>query len=95
MVWTRKVPLTIRPTVYSVPQPLRDVQPFLELVDILPHGKEPFIGFPHFREGVQERVGDVVHQPIVLFWIRGMGDMLVHMHVLKESQWGEGAQDKC
>jgi len=81
MVWTRKVPLTIRPAADPVPQSLGSIQPFLELVDAFPHCKEPFIGFSHFGESVQERVGDVVHQP-VLFWIRRVGNMLVHMHML-------------
>jgi len=84
MVWTRKVPLTICPTADPVPQPLGNVQPFLEFIDALPHGKESFIGFPYFGEGVQERVGEVIHQPVVLFWTGRMGNMLVHMHMLKE-----------
>ena len=84
MVWTRKVPLTIRPAANSVPQPLGSIQPLFELVDALSHCEEPFIGFSYFGESVQERVGDVIHQPIVLFWIRRVGNMLVHMYMLKE-----------
>ena len=84
MVWTREVPLTIGPTAHPIPQPLSNVQPFLELVDALSHGKEPFIRFSHFRERVQERVGEVIDQPVVLFWARRVGDMLVHMHMLRD-----------
>jgi hypothetical protein len=81
MGWTRKVPLTIRPAADPIPQPLGNIQPFLELVNAFPHCKEPFIGFSHFGESVQKRVGDVVHQP-VLFWIGRVSNMLVHMHML-------------
>ena len=83
MIWTRGVPLTICPAANPIPQPLGNIQPFLELVDALTHLKETFIGFSHFGEGVQKRVGEVVHQAVLL-WIGWMGNMLVHMHMLKE-----------
>ena len=83
MVWTREVPLTVGPTAYPIPQPLSNIQPFLELVDALPHGKEPFVWFSHFGERVQERVGEVIDQPVVLFWAWRVSDMLVHMHMLR------------
>ena len=82
--WTRRVPLTVRPTAYPIPQPLGNIQPILQLVDVLPHRKEPLIRFSHFGEGIQERVGDIIDQPIVLFWIWRMSNMLVHVHMLKE-----------
>lgn len=84
MVWARRVPLTIRPAADPVPQPLGNIQPFLELVDALPHLEESFIGFSHFGEGIQKRIGDVVHQAVVLFRIWWMSNVLVHMHMLKE-----------
>lgn len=83
MVWTKEVPLTICSAADPVPQPLRNIQPFLELVNVFPHCKESFIGFSHFREGVQECVRDIVHQP-VLVWIGRVGDVLVHLYMLKE-----------
>jgi len=86
MAWTREVPLTVGPTAYPVPQPLSNIQPFFELVDALPHGKEPLVWFSHFRERVQECVREIVDQPVVLVWTRRMGDMLVHVHMLRGSR---------
>lgn len=84
MVWTREVPLTICPAANPAPQPLRNIQPLLELVDAFPHCKEPFIRLSHFGKGIQERVGDVVHKPVILFRVGRVGNMLVHMHMLRE-----------
>jgi hypothetical protein len=78
------VALTIRPVPYAVPQPLSENDTVLELIDTLAHREEAVVRFAHAGEGVQQRIGDTVHNTSGVLWVWWVCDMLVHVHVLLE-----------
>ena len=64
-------------------EPLHCCQSLLKLVDVLSHYEEPLVWLSDAREGVEKGVGEVVDEACGWFLSRGMGDMLVHVHMLR------------
>ena len=74
--------LTVRPVPHSIEESLGECNALFELVHMLAHCEETFVGLPHLRERVQKAVRYTVNDTRRLLWHWRVRDVLVHDDML-------------